>query len=85
MHLLSWTGGALLVGVDPGEAAGDPGVDPRVSLVSASGPPADHAYDGVSPGALLGHQGSATVSLTRVLAALTWHYICHDCQEDFRF
>ena len=35
VHLRCWTGGALLVGVDPVQAAGDPGIDPRVSLVSS--------------------------------------------------
>ena len=84
---LCWARGTLLVGVDPVQAAGDPGIHPRVSLassvssshdghlthlVSTARPPADHAYDGVGPGALPGHQRAATVSLTRVLAALTW-------------
>ena len=86
-RLLCWAGGALLVGDDPVQAAGDPGIDPRVSLVSrlssshhghltylvsTARAPADHAYDGVGPGALLGHQRAATISLTRVFAALTW-------------
>ena len=37
-RLRCWTGGALLVGVDPVQTAGDPGIDPRVSLVSSLSP-----------------------------------------------
>ena len=47
-----------------------PGVDPRVAVIGAPVPPADHACDHIAA-VLLDNQGAAGVSLARVLARVS--------------
>ena len=58
--------------LDPWPHLGDPGVDPRVAGLRAPVPEADDAYQ--EPGAglcVIEHQGTATVTLTRVPAPVS--------------
>ena len=66
----SWTGWSLHVALYPAKLGCYSGVHTRVTCKSTARPPAHHSYHRVGSITLPGHQGSTTVSLTRVLPSL---------------